>query len=66
MRTETVIDTSEVEIGAKLILKNGKEAIIKGFWDSVSPLISKVYSFETDMGIVLPNEVERIVNETKI
>lgn len=66
MRTETIIETSEVNIGTRLILKNGKEAIIEGFLNSMLPTINKVYEFKTNIGIVLPDEVERIVDEKKI
>ena len=60
MRTETIIETNEIDIGTKLILKNGKEAIVKGYMDSMYPTINKIYEFHTDIGIVLPEEVERI------
>ena len=60
MRNETVIETSEIEIGSKLILKNGKEAIVKGYMDSMYSTINKIYEFHTDIGILLPEEVERI------
>lgn len=60
MRNETVIETSEIEIGSKLILKNGKEAIVKGYMDSMYSTINKIYKFNTDIGIVLPEEIERI------
>lgn len=60
MKTETIIETSEINIGTKLILKIGKEAIVKGYMDSMYPTINKIYEFHTDIGIVLPEEVERI------
>ena len=66
IRKETIIETSEVNIGTKLILKNGKEAIVQGYWDSMLPTITKVYQFKTNIGIVLPDDVERIVYEKNI
>lgn len=66
MRTETIIETSEIDIGTKLILKNGKEAIVEGFLNSMLHTINKVYEFKTNIGIVLPDDVERIVDEKKI
>lgn len=66
MRTETIIETSEINIGTKLILKNGNKAIVKGYMDSMYPTINKIYEFKTNIGTILPEEVERIADEKKI
>jgi len=66
MRTETIIEINEVNIGTKLILKNGKEAIVEGYMNSMLPTINKIYEFKTNIGKVLPEEVERIIDEKKI
>lgn len=60
MRKPTIIETNEIDIGSKLILKNGKEVIIKGFYNSMLPTVNEIYVFQTNIGKVLPNEVERI------
>lgn len=60
MKTQTKIETNEVNIGSKLILKNGKEVIVKGIYNSILPTINEIYLFETDIGRILPNEVETI------
>lgn len=60
MKTQTKIETNEVNIGSKLILKNGKEVIVKGICNSMLPTINEIYLFETDIGRILPNQVERI------
>jgi len=66
MRTETIIEINEVNIGTKLILKNGKEDIVEGYMNSMLPTINKIYEFKTNIGKVLPEEVERIIDEKKI
>lgn len=66
MRKETIIETSEINIGTKLILKNGKKAIVEGIINSMLPTINKVYEFKTNIGTILPEEVERIADEKKI
>ena len=59
MRKPTIIETNEIDIGSKLILKNGKEVIVKGFYNSMLPTVNEIYVFQTNIGKVLPNEVER-------
>ena len=60
MRKSTIIETNEINVGSKLILKNGKEVIVRGFYNSMLPTINEIYVFETNIGKVVPNEVERI------
>lgn len=60
MKTQTKIETNEVNIGSKLILKTGKEVVVKGVYNSILPTINEIYLFETDIGRILPNEVEKI------
>lgn len=60
MKTQTKIETNEVNIGSKLILKTGKEVVVKGIYNSILPTINEIYLFETDIGRILPNEVEKI------
>ncbi len=60
MKVKTIIKTNEVDIGSKLILKNGKEVIVKGIYNSMLPTVNEIYWFETNIGTILPNEVERI------
>ena len=60
MKTQTKIETNEVNIGSKLILKNKKEVIVKGIYNSILPTINEIYLFETDIGRILPNQVQRI------
>ncbi|WP_299994526.1 hypothetical protein [uncultured Clostridium sp.] len=61
MERITKIKTSEVNIGSKLILNNNKEAIVKGYINSMLPTIDEVYEFDTNIGKVLPNEVKEII-----
>lgn len=60
MKVKTIIKTKEVDIGSKLILKNKKEVIVKGIYNSILPTINEIYLFETDIGRILPNQVQRI------
>lgn len=60
MKVKTIIETNEIDIGSKLILKNGKEVIVKGIYNSMLPTVKEIYWFETNIGTILPNEVERI------
>lgn len=62
MKNETIIELNEVNLGTRLILKNGKEAIVEGIVNSMLPTINKVYEFKTNIGTILPNEVERIAD----
>jgi len=61
MKQKTIIEFEEVNIGSKLILKNGKTAIVKRIWTSMLPTITDVKFFDTDLGTVYPDEVERII-----
>ncbi len=61
MKTKTIIKANEVYVGSKLILKNGKEVTVKGFYDSMLSTINEIYWLETNIGKILPNEVERIL-----
>ncbi len=60
MKVKTIIETNEIDIGSKLILKNGKEVIVKGICNSMLPTVNEIYWFKTNIGTILPNEVERI------
>lgn len=60
MKTRIKIETNEVNIGSKLILKTGREVIVKGIYNSILPTINEIYLFETDIGRILPNQVQRI------
>ena len=62
MKNETIIELNEVNLGTRLILKNGKEAIVEGIVNIMLPTINKVYEFKTNIGTILPNEVERIAD----
>lgn len=63
MNNVTKINIEEVNIGSKLILKNGKQAIVKGYVNSMLPTIDEIYEFDTNLGKVLPDEVEEIIKE---
>lgn len=60
MKVKTIIKTKEVDIGSKLILKNGTKVIVKGIYNSMLPTVNEIYWFETNIGTILPNEVEKI------
>lgn len=63
MEKVTKISTKDVDIGSKLILRNGKRAIVKGYTNSMLPTIDEIYEFDTNLGKVLPDEVEEIIKE---
>lgn len=63
MEKVTKISTNEIDIGTKLILKNGKQAIVKGYVNSILPTINEIYEFNTNIGKVLPNEIKEIIKE---
>jgi hypothetical protein len=61
MKEKKIINTDEITIGSKLILKNGKTAIVKGCKNSMLPTINEIYEFDTNIGKVLPEEVAEII-----
>jgi len=61
MKTKTIIDTTELSLRSKLKLKNGRIVSVRGFLNSMLPTIKEVYEIYTDIGTVLPDEVERIL-----
>lgn len=63
MERVTKISTKEINIRTKLILKNGKQAIVKGYINSILPTIDEVYEFDTNIGKVLPGEIKEIIKE---
>ncbi len=65
MKTKTIIRPDEVPFGATLVLKNGDEAIVKGYIDSMLPTIDEIYEFYTDKGIIKPEQVEQIIVQGK-
>lgn len=63
MEIKTIIKTSEVDIGSKLILVDGRKAIVDGIVDSMLPTIDYIYWFTTDLGLISPEQVKQIIKE---
>lgn len=64
MEQKIVITTNEIELGSQLLLKNGKKAIVEGYYSSMFPSINEIYLFVTDIGKILPKEVEKILDKS--
>lgn len=60
MKKKTIIELNEVNIGTKLLLKDGRTATIQEFVDEIIPAHYELLGFDTDVGYVECDEIKKI------
>lgn len=60
MKKVNVIGAKEVNIGTKLIVKDGRTATIQEFVEKLVPTHYELMGFDTDIGYVEVDEIKRI------